>query len=366
VGGVERFAQADRACATTTEQWDRDVFLLATPGGTVDLHTGLTRPARQEDYITRITAVATVPLDEFDPDLDCPKWLEFLDQATTGDPGLVRFLQQWFGYCLTGDTREHALVFVYGSGKNGKSVFLNTLAGIMGDYAATAAMDTFTDNRNDRHLAFVAMLNGARLVCASETEAGRAWNETLLKRLTGGDPITANFMRQDPFTFTPQFKPTFIGNHKPRIKNVDDATKRRFNMVPFSYVPQQVDQNLEAKLRSEWPGILAWAIRGCIDWRTNGLVRPDVVSEATEKYFEAQDLFGQWLTECCEIVQDGKTAPAQLFQSWEAWCAENRTPSVNSAVFREWLERTSQLRYATVKGKQWVKGIVLKEEDGDC
>ena len=234
---VERFAQADRAFAVTSAIWDRDPMLLGTPGGVVDLRTGELRPAAQGDFITKLTAVAPAET------ADCPLWLQFLKEATGDDEKLIRFLQQWAGYCLTGDTREHALLFVYGPGGNGKSVWLNTIAGILADYAKNAAMETFTASQNDRHPTDLAMLKGARMVCASETEEGRAWAEVRIKQLTGGDTISARFMRQDFFEFRPQFKLTVIGNHKPLLRNVDDAAKRRFNVVPFTRKPAKPDKH---------------------------------------------------------------------------------------------------------------------------
>jgi putative DNA primase/helicase len=193
--GVERFARASRNCAVTAEIWDKDLFLLGTPDGTVEIQTGTLRDARPEDYITKSTLVA--PSD----DANCPIWLKFLDEATRGDTELILFLQRWCGYCLTGDVREHALLFIFGDGGNGKGTFLNTVSRIFGDYAAVVAMETFTASPHVRHPTELAMLRGARLVYVSETEEGQAWAENRIKSLTGGDPITARFMRQDFFTY---------------------------------------------------------------------------------------------------------------------------------------------------------------------
>jgi hypothetical protein len=179
---VEAFARADPQLAVTAEIWDRDPWLLGTPGGTVDLRTGELRTARREDFITKQTGAAPEPGEP-------RRWLQFLREATAGDSELVRFLQQVAGYCLTGSTREHSLFFIYGPGGNGKSVFLNLLNYVLGDYATTAAMETFTASKHDRHPTDLAMLNGARLVSASETEEGRAWAESRIKQLTGGDKI---------------------------------------------------------------------------------------------------------------------------------------------------------------------------------
>jgi putative DNA primase/helicase len=205
---------------------------------------------------------------------------------------LIRFLQQWAGYCLTGDTREHALVFVCGPGGNGKSVLINVIMGILHEYAVTAAMETFTASKSDRHPTDLAMLRGRRLVTASESEEGRAWAESRIKQMTGGDPITARFMRQDFFTFCPQFKLIIIGNHKPVLHCVDDAARRRFNIVPFTRTPASPDPLLEEKLKTEWPGIFRWMIEGCLDWQAHRLIRPASVVDATEDYFSAPRVAG--------------------------------------------------------------------------
>ncbi|UZF95135.1 phage/plasmid primase, P4 family [Bosea sp. NBC_00550] len=319
-GGVEKFAKSDPIFAVTSERWDRDTFLLGTPGGTVDLRTGILREPDQADHITKVTAVA--PADT----IDCPRWLEFLKETfgrDAGGAGIIRFVQQWCGYSLTGDTREHALVFGYGGGGNGKSVLLNAITGIMQDYAVTAAMDTFIASQSERHPTDLAMLRGARMVTASETEEGRAWAESRIKQITGGDKISARFMRQDFFEFLPQFKLTIIGNHRPVLKNIDEAARRRFNLVPFVRKPGTPDRELEAKLKAEWPGILRWMIEGCLDWQANGLVRPESVKAATEDYFAEQDLIGQWLDEECDI-EPGNTHKfgliADLYDSWKDFC----------------------------------------------
>jgi putative DNA primase/helicase len=205
------------------------------------------------------------------PRLECPRWLTFLDEATGKDVELIGFLQRWCGYCLTGDIREHALVFCYGPGGNGKTVMLNTISGILGDYAKTAAMETFVASQFEHHPTDLAMLCGARLVTAAETEEGRAWAETKIKQLTGGDPISARFMRQDFFTYRPHFKLMIIGNFEPALRNVDDAARRRFNVMPFTRKPPVVDKTLEDKLHSEWSGILRWMIEGC-PWNGSALV----------------------------------------------------------------------------------------------
>lgn len=334
--GVERFCKSDPAVAVTIDYWDRDPWLLGTPGGTVDLRTGVLCDSRHEDGITRSTSVA--PADR----ANCPLWLRFLNEATGGDAELIRFLQQWCGYCLAGITREHALVFVYGPGGNGKSVLINIVTSILFNYATTAAMDTFTASHSDKHPADLAMLRGARLVTASETEEGRAWAESRIKQMTGGDPITARFMRQDFFTYTPQFKLTIIGNHKPVLHNVDDAARRRFNIVPFVLQPATPDRQLEAKLAGEAGAILRWMIDGCLDWQAHGLVRPASVTAATEAYFSDQDLMGQWIEDACEIQLGNPRIwdkSSEMFDSWTDYSHKAGEPPGSKKAFGQAMQR---------------------------
>src|SRR3954470_14800580 len=215
--------------------------------GTVDLRTGELRAHGREDRITKQSAVTPAPVLHDDH----PLWTKFLNEATKGDQELQRFLKQMAGYCLTGDLREHALFFIYGPGGNGKGVFLNTIVKVLGDYATTAAMDTFTASHGDKHPTDLAKLRGARMVTSSETEEGRAWAESRIKQMTGGDRISARFMRQDFFEFLPQFKLMIIGNHKPVLRNVDDAARRRFNIIPFNRKPANPDADLMQKLMAE-------------------------------------------------------------------------------------------------------------------
>lgn len=352
--GVEWFAQLDRTFAVTSERWDADPWLLGTPGGTVDLRTGELHPAKPSDYITKQTAVT--PADH----AECPLWLAFLDQATRGDEALVGFLQRWFGYTLTGITREHALLFVFGDGGNGKGVCMSTIAGIMGDYAVNAAMDSFTASKGDKHPTDMAMLAGARMVMTTEVDEGQTWAEARLKALTGGDRITARFMRCDFFTFRPAFKLTVSGNHKPALRNVDAAARRRFNVVPFVHRPETPDKLLPEKLRAEWPGILRWMIDGCLEWQRDGLKQPDVVKLATEEYFDAQDIIGKWIAERCILYPTLEMKPGLLLADCRQWAAANGEEVPTASQFRGAMERVRGVRYVTVKGIGSVKGIGLK------
>jgi putative DNA primase/helicase len=356
--GVERFAKVDRTIAVTVDYWDRNPFLLGTPGGTVDLTSGELRDADRQGGITRVTSVA--PLQD-----GCPLWLRFLSETTGDDAELIRFLQQWCGYGLTGSTREHALVFVYGPGGNGKSVFLNVVTSVLADYATTAAMDTFTASNNDKHPTDLAMLRGARLVTASETEENRAWAEARIKQMTGGDRISARFMRQDFFQFTPQFKLTIVGNHKPVLKNVDEAARRRFLVVPFERKPVAPDRELERKLVAEAGGILQWMIHGCLDWQRHGLLRPASVLAATEEYFSDQDLFAHWLAEECDCEpgnMDKSESSSTLFGSWKEFAVSAGNSPGSQQTFKDRMTRHGFKFYRSARAREFF-GVALSPKN---
>ena len=311
---VKSLLENDRAIVVEPNALDQDPWLLNTPAGICDLRTGELGAFDPAQLCTKRTSVA--------PDFTaaCPEWKRFLAEATGGDVEMECYLQRLAGYGLTGVTREQTFTFVWGPGGNGKSVFVNTVRGIHGDYARTAPMDTFTASNNERHSTELAMLQGARLVTASETQAGKRWDEARIKSLTGSDPITARFMRQDFFTYLPQFKLLFTGNHKPELRNIDEAMKRRVHFVPFVVKPVTVDRDLEEKLRVEWPAILAWMIEGCLAWQQQGLNPPEAVRATTDEYFREEDAVGQWLDEACTDSPGAFTPLKELFASWREWC----------------------------------------------
>ena len=350
--------------SVTAAYWDKDPWLLGTPIGTIDLRTGEADIAKPEYGITKLTSV---PPRAGEPTL----WLKFLDEVTREDKELQRFLQQICGYCLTGDTRERSIFFCYGPGGNGKSVFLNVLSGVLGAHAKTAGMETFVASKHDRHPTELAVLKGARLVTASETEEGRAWAESKIKQITGdGDVIRARFMRRDSFEFTPEFKLFIVGNHKPVLKNVDQAARDRFKLIPFLFRPPEPDRQLEKKLRAEFPLILQWMIAGCLDWQQNGLVIPPVVLEATNEYFEAQDTFTQWFEERCEKCHDELfTASNLLFNDWKHFAEQLAIPPGNANKFAERMQARG-FKKARQRGKNQARGffgvrLIDKPEEKD-
>jgi putative DNA primase/helicase len=356
MGGVERLARADRRHAGTADEWDADIWLLNTPGGVVDLRTGHMRAHSRTDRMTKISTAV--------PRGDCPIWRAFLSDVTGGDAELMAYLQIMAGYCLTGVTSEHALFFLYGTGANGKSVFVTVIATILGDYAANAPMDTFMETRTDRHPTDLAGLRGARFVASIETEQGRRWNESKIKTITGGDKVSARFMRQDFFEYVPQFKLVIAGNHKPSIRNVDEAMKRRLHMIPFTVTipPERRDGKLTGKLLQERDGILAWALEGCLLWQRSGLHRPQSVMAATEEYFEAEDAMGRWLEERCVRTANAKSLTTELFNNWKQW-AEGVGEFIGSQRrFSDLLLTRGVEKWRNTMGVRGFQGIGLKEQ----
>ena len=358
VAAVEHLARSDRRLAATVSQWDNDPLLLNTPAGVVDLRTGRLRKHRLEDYMTKMTAVT--------PKGDCKKFKKFLKRIFGGDAKMTAYVQRVFGYSLTGKTIEHSLFFCHGTGANGKGVLFNTARGVFGGYHQTAALTTFTASRNEQHPTELAMLRGARLVTCTETEEGARWAETKIKTLTGGDAIVARFMRQDFFEFVPHFKLMISGNHKPVLRSVNVAIKRRMNLLPFTVtIPEQErDLSLTEKLEKEWPGILAWMIKGCLKWQRGGLNPPKAVIDATEKYLAAEDMVGAFLEEECDKGANFTVGSEILFTHWKWWAEENNAFIGSSKVFAGWMEERGFPKGRDKAGDRNIfKGLRFKPKD---
>lgn len=293
------------------DSFDADEFALCTPGGLVDLRTGVLGPPNPDALTSKCTSVTP------DGARTPTRWLQFLDEACGGDADLVAYLRRWFGYCLSGSTREQALGFLLGPGGRGKSTYLNTMVGILKDYAVVSPLDTFTASKNDRHSTDIAGFQGARLVVSSENQTGKRWDEQRVRALTGGERISARLMRSDNHVFKPTFKLFFAANAAPTIRTADDAMKRRLQFISFHTKPAAVDKELDKKLEAEFSSILSWAISGCLEWQRVGLAPPASVRAFTDKYFRSEDSLGTFLR--TRTQPGGVTGAAELFSMWRQW-----------------------------------------------
>lgn len=311
-------------------------------------------PSDPLKFMTKVTAIA--------PGGECKMWMSFLDQVTMGDKELQKFLQRMAGYCLTGCTREHALFFFFGSGGNGKGVFLNTISKILGPYAGVASLDVLISQKTAQHSTDLAGLRGSRLVTAQEVDEEQSWAEAKLKAITGGDKISARKMRQDFFEFAPQFKLLLAGNHKPHFKTVDRAIKRRLHLIEFKFnVPaEQCDKTLDEKLWAEAPGILQWMIEGCLEWQRIELSPPACVLDATQDYFEDEDIFSQWISICCVTDPNENTASRPLYESWGRFAKSANVAVGDTRAFTDRMRARGFSPVRRNKGSIYV-GIALRQ-----
>lgn len=361
---VVNYAQTDPRVQVTERQLDADDFLLNTPMGIVDLEKGIMSDPDSTRLMTRATAVSP----NFAP---APRWLHFLTEATGGDVELIAYLQRLCGYVLTGSKREHLLAFVYGSGGNGKSVFLDTLHYILGEYATVANMNTFTATRFARHPTDLASLAGHRLVIASETQANTSWDEQRIKELSSDGDIQARFTSQDFFTYRPTFKLVFSGNHRPRIEHLDDAMRRRLQIIPFTNKPAKPDRQLPEKLRAEGPQILAWCVEGTRHWLEQGTNPPAAVRAATSDYFADSDVIGQWMAEALEQTgnPDDFAANGDMYDNWREWCGANGVTDMRAAMTSRQFSREVANRPGVVTGRiraaRGIRGVRIKADTND-
>ncbi len=308
---------------------DADPWLLGVQRGAVDLRTGkfLIPPATA--YMTRKAA------SEYRQHAKCPTWCSFLDRIMDGDIHLIEFLQRAIGYSLSGSTREQCLFIAHGTGANGKSVFMRAMREMLGDYGRDCPAETLLAQRDSGINNDIARLAGARLVGAIETEDGKRFAESLVKAITGGDTITARFLHREFFEFVPQFKLWLATNHKPTIRGNDHAIWRRIRLIPFAVtIPDaEQDRDLGEKLAAEYPGILNWAIEGCLAWQQEGLRAPEPVMAATADYRADMDRLGQWIGERCVITPTAKVQAQSAYQDYRRWAEERGEHALTLTTF---------------------------------
>jgi putative DNA primase/helicase len=291
---------------------DRNKWLLNCRNGTVDLRTGKLRPHNSKDRITKIIGL------NFLPGAKCPRFRKFLQQVTRDDRELRLFLRRAVGYSLTGETREQVFFFLIGVTQNGKSTFVNLIRCLLGEYGLHTPTETLLVKQYDNAIpADLARLKGARMVTAIEANVGRQLDEARIKAMTGGEPITARFMRQDFFEFTPEFRLWFVANDFPRVRGTADAFWRRVLVVPFDADIRAPDDRLMGKLKAEAAGILAWAVRGCLAWQKHGLQPPAAVASGSNRWRKIADHVTAFVKEACVLEPTARTASSAIYSSYQ-------------------------------------------------
>jgi putative DNA primase/helicase len=349
-------ARSEEGVPVLPDALDAAPWLLNVPNGTLDLRTGQLRGHRRADMITKLCPVP------YDPGAACPRWERFLNAVFAHNEALVGYVQKLLGYALTGDVREQLLAVFWGLGANGKSTLINTVLELLGeDYAVKASRDLFLARKQDNHPAQLARLFGKRLVVAVETQEGARLDEALVKELTGGDPITARRMREDPWQFNPTHKAVLVTNHKPEIRGTDHGIWRRLRLVAFTVrVPdKEQDKLLPERLRAELPGILAWCVRGCQKWQKEGLKPPAEVRAATQAYRDEQDVLGEFLAECCDRHPELRVKASTLYAAFKAWGERRGERPVTQRAFGQAMsEREFQRRESH---GVWYAGVALRQ-----
>ena len=315
---VELAKTIDERVIVSHKDLDADPMLFNVENGTVDLETGKLLPHTREHLITKQANVT------YDPDAKAVTWSTFLSQIMDRDQRMIDFLKRAAGYSMTGEASEQYLFFMFGTGANGKSTFVETLGGIFEDYFQKAPTEMLLNKRPGSVPNDIARLKGARYVVTNEVEEGRRLNESQVKDLTGGDRIVARFMRGEFFEFDPTHKLWMYGNHKPEIRGTDDGIWRRILTIPFEVkIPKEErDPHLKQKLLEERSGILNWLIEGVLEWRCSGLRPPAKVQSATDEYRTESDTVEGFLKECCTTEKGAEIGSKEMHDAYEEWCIE--------------------------------------------
>lgn len=350
-------AESEPGIPLSITKFDSDLLLLGVQNGVIDLRSGEFRAPQRSDLITRQARV------KFDPIAECPTWMKFIEDIFCGDEKLILFIQKLFGYVLTGSIIEQCMFVFYGSGANGKSVLLNVLRQLLGEYAKGLSTKYLMPRQvSGGPTDELARLRGTRLAIASELQEGAALDEAMIKLITGGEMIVCRGLYQNSFEYVPAFKLLLATNHKPEIRGTDHAIWRRIRLVQFkrTFSEEEQDKNLTEKLTAELPGILNWALAGHKLYQQQGLVPPKCVEEATKSYKNEMDVIGEWIDENCVKDPSIFTPLSELHGNYLAWSIANQYSYFSRRKLGDELVNRGypRDRRAAVRGN---RGIKLKE-----
>jgi putative DNA primase/helicase len=355
-GKTNMLKESQHLLPISPESFDKDKHLLNVQNGYLDLKTGTLHNHDKNKFFTKISSI------EYTDKIDCPMWIDFLNQIFNADTELIKYLQRAIGYSLSGSTEEQMMFILYGNGRNGKSVFLDIITEMMGNYTTNIQPQTImVKQQSSSANSDIARLQGARLVTTTEPNDGMRFDEGLVKQLTGGDKVTARFLYGDEFDFHPEFKLWMATNHKPIIRGTDDGIWRRMAIVPFTVqIPEkQVDKQLKYKLRREMKAILNWAVEGYQEWQKIGLNEPQCIKEQRNEYRTEMDVVELFIDECCHRKEKEKEKAKSLYQVYREWARDNGQYLMSSTKFgKEMGNKFIKIR----SNGSYYRGLCLKEE----
>lgn len=368
IANMIELLKPERPIAILEDQFDQNPFLLNVNNGTIDLKTGELQEHRKEDLITRLAPV------DFDPAAECPRWLQFLDEII-GEKELVdTFLQQSIGYSLTADVSEEIFYILYGTGANGKSTFLEVIGTLLGDYGMCSAIEAFLAASNERQSNDLARLKNVRFVRTGEAQAGRSLAMNRIKLLTGRDTVSARFLYEEAVDFKPTCKIFLATNSLPVVKGVDKGSWRRLRVIPFTVqIPDaKQDPYLGKKLIEELPGILNWAVDGCLDWQRNqgehsasGLCFPPAIEEATAEYKTNSDNLAEFLSAEYQPIAEAFVSVAVLYDDYKTWAVDCGEKPLSKQKLTIELQNRGYKKNHKRNGAFW-KGLAVKTFLGEC
>ncbi|MGD3155781.1 phage/plasmid primase, P4 family [Staphylococcus warneri] len=353
---VNMMKECEHLLPVTNETFDNDFNLFNTQNGFINLKQGVINDHEKQNYFTKISNV------EFTDKADCPKWEEFLDDIFLGNQELVRFVQRAVGYSLSGYTTEQVLFVLYGNGRNGKSVFLDILNEIFGNYSTNIQPQAIMASKNQSDASpEIAKLDGARLVTTTEPNEGERFDEGLLKQLTGGDRVSARKLYENEFEFTPQFKLWMATNHKPYVRGRDDGIWRRFVIIPFDkQIPiNEIDRELTNKLKRELPAIMKWCVDGFLEWQRIGLSEPAIIKEQRDEYRTEMDSTEAFIEECCNIDATKYVKTSELFKAYDMWARQNYQYKMSNRKFRSEMEKKFSVKKSS---SEYYQGIEINDD----
>lgn len=359
-----RIARTYPDIAITVTNLDAHPFFLGVADGVLDLKTGKRIEPMPEWLMTKQSPVT------FDAAARCPAFEKFLLEIMNGHDELVAYLQRVIGYLLTGDCREQAFFIWHGIGANGKSTLLVVLQSLLGEYATTSRMETWTNQKRNAGgpSEDVARLHGIRMVCAVESEEDQRLAESLIKELTGQDKVAARRLYENSFEFVPQFKLILVCNHRPIVRGDDPAIWRRLRLIPFerTFSPDQQEKGLIERLKSELPGILNWAIQGCLEWQRTGLAEPEIVNRATNQYRADSDLLREFIAECCETGEKHSAPTMRLYSAFRQWADDRgHRPMTMTTFSRKLQDRGFEKKFKTKARVSTLIGLQLRPDGRD-